>query len=171
MCLPPTTPVIASRSGRVLALSGDDLPTVISVAMRRPGHPPGAALGGDEGTHWYSPDDSSAPMWERAADCDYRLSEVRAGVVPKAPSLKRMRWLVPYRPKGTCPLGHTAAPCPLKGGLMPPLQYGPTGGFFRGAEVLETVPGPTTSKHMYGRCAVCSAMVQCDLQGSPIRAG
>ncbi len=78
---------------------------------------------------------------------------------------------MPYNPPGVCPQGFTAPPCALKGGPIADLQYGPTGGFFHGAEVLETVPGPTTSNHQYGKCTQCGTIIQCDLKsGRPVRA-
>jgi hypothetical protein len=76
----------------------------------------------------------------------------------------------PYQPRDDCPNRLKALPCPLYGGPLPDLEWGPPGGSYRGAEELPIVPGPDVSTHKFGRCAECDALLMFDENDQPLRA-
>lgn len=69
-----------------------------------------------------------------------------------------------------CPAGHTAPPCPLHGGTMPELVWGPPGGSYGALEELAVVPGPETSDHRFGTCDVCRSQLMTNREGAMIAA-
>jgi hypothetical protein len=69
-----------------------------------------------------------------------------------------------YQPKDDCPDGHKAAPCPLYGGPIPELEWGPATGL---GATFPTAPGPDGSVLRFGECAVCGAQITCDKDGTP----
>jgi hypothetical protein len=69
-----------------------------------------------------------------------------------------------------CPAGHTAPPCPLHGGTMPELGWGPPGESPGEPDELAVEPGPETSEHRFGTCGVCASQLMTNRDGAIIAA-
>ncbi len=68
-----------------------------------------------------------------------------------------------------CPEDRSGAPCPLFGGDVPNLEWGPTAPYGV-ADMLAGAPGRDPSLLRFGTCEVCRAMIVCDAAGNPLRA-
>ena len=58
-----------------------------------------------------------------------------------------------------------ATACPLCGGPMPPLGFGPPGGAYSGAMPMGM---ERSDKHKFGQCAACEGVVMTDVDGNVI---
>jgi hypothetical protein len=75
-----------------------------------------------------------------------------------------------YQKTDDCPEGRKEPPCPLYGGPMPDLEWGPPVTTFSGGETLPMEPGPGVSPYKFGTCDVCGAQLQTDAEGTPLGA-